>query len=147
MGSMRWSKRKICKSILGLLALGLVGIQFIPVVRSNPPITGEIEAPEVVMTILHRACYDCHSNETVWPWYSYVAPVSWLVESDVKDGREHMNFSMWDEYTEKQRNVRQYKCGKLVGEGEMPLWFYVPLHNEAKLSQADIDLIVSWSEE
>jgi hypothetical protein len=83
----------------------------------------------------------------VWPWYSYVAPVSWLVESDVKDGREHMNFSMWDEYTEKQRNVRRYKCGKLVGEGEMPLWFYVPLHNEAKLSQADIDLIVSWSEE
>ena len=58
---MRWSKRKICKSILGLLAVGLVVIQFIPVVRSNPPILAEIKAPEEVLTIFRRACYDCHS--------------------------------------------------------------------------------------
>ena len=144
---MRWSKRKICKSILGLLAVGLVGIQFIPVVRSNPPILAEIEAPEEVLTIIRRACYDCHSNETIWPWYSYVAPVSWLVESDVKVGRSNVNFSEWNEYSQKLQNLKRYKIGEEVEEGEMPLWFYVSLHSEAQLSQADIDLIISWSNE
>ena len=144
---MRWSKRKICKSILGLLAVGLVGIQFIPVVRSNPPILAEIEAPEEVLTIIRRACYDCHSNETIWPWYSYVAPVSWLVESDVKVGRSNVNFSEWNEYSQKLQNLKRYKIGEEVEEGEMPLWFYVSLHSEAQLSQADIDLIISWSDD
>jgi hypothetical protein len=144
---MRWSKRKICKSILGIIAVGLIGIQFFPVVRSNPPVLAEIEAPTEVMNIFRRACYDCHSNETVWPWYSHVAPVSWLMESDVKVGRSNVNFSEWNEYSEKLRNLKRYKIGKEVDEGEMPLWFYVPLHSEAKLSKADIELIVSWSEE
>ena len=144
---MRWSKRKICKSILGLLAVGLVVIQFIPVVRSNPTILAEIKAPEEVLTIFRRACYDCHSNETIWPWYSYVAPVSWLVESDVKVGRGNVNFSEWNEYSQKLQNLKRYKIGKEVDEGEMPLWYYLPLHSEAKLSQADIDLIISWSDD
>jgi len=144
---MRWSKRKICKSVLGILAVGLVGIQFIPVVRTNPPILAEIVAPEEVLTIFRRACYDCHSNETVWPWYSYVAPISWLMESDVKVGRGNVNFSEWNEYSEKLRSLKQYKIGKMVESREMPLWFYVPLHSEAKLSDEDIQLIVSWSEE
>ena len=144
---MSWSKRKFCKSILGLLAVGFVGIQFIPVVRSNPPVLAEIEAPKEVMTIFRRACYDCHSNETDWPWYSYVAPISWFVESDVKVGRSNVNFSEWNEYSEKLRNLKRYKIGNEVDEGEMPLWFYVPLHSEAQLSEADIQLIVSWSEE
>ena len=144
---MRWSKRKICNSILGLLAVGLVGIQFIPVVRSNPPILAEIEASEEVLTIFRRACYDCHSNETIWPWYSYVAPVSWLVESDVKVGRGNVNFSEWNEYSQKLQNLKRYKIGEEVDEGEMPLWYYLPLHSEAKLSQADIDLIISWSDD
>ena len=144
---MRWSKRKFCKSILGLLAVGLVGIQFIPVVRSNPPVLAEIEAPEEVLTIFRRACYDCHSNETVWPWYSYVAPVSWLVESDINVGRGNVNFSEWNEYSQKLQNLKRYKIGEEVDEGEMPLWYYLPLHSEAKLSQADIDLIISWSDD
>ena len=65
----------------------LVVIQFIPVNRNNPEVTGEINAPEEVMAILRRSCYDCHSNETVWPWYSYVAPASWLISHAVHDGR------------------------------------------------------------
>ena len=69
------------------------------------------------------------------------------MESDVEVGREHINFSEWNEYSEKLRYLKRYKIGKVVESREMPLWFYVPLHSEAKLSQADIDLIVSWSEE
>ena len=135
------------KVLLWIVAITMISIQFFTVERTNPPILGEIEAPKDVLTILRRACYDCHSNETAWPWYSYVAPISWLVESDVKVGRGHVNFSSWDEYSEKLRNLKRYKIGKEVESGEMPLWFYVPLHSEAKLSQSDIDLIIAWSEE
>ncbi len=137
----------MCKRILGIVAVGLIGIQFVPVTRTNPPILAEIVAPKEIMTMFRRACYDCHSNETVWPWYSFVAPVSWLVESDVKVGRGIVNFSEWNDYSEKLQNLKRYKIGSVVDEGEMPLWFYVSLHSEAKLSQADIDLLVSWSEE
>ena len=120
-------------------------LQVVPVARTNPPVTGTIEAPEEVVAILHRSCFDCHSNETKWPWYSYVAPMSWLVVSDVNDGRKHMNFSVWDTYSEKRKNHKIKECGEEVEEGEMPLWFYLPLHPEANLSPEDIETIVSWS--
>ena len=88
------------------------------------------------MVILHRSCFDCHSNETKWPWYSYVAPVSWLVADDVYEGRRHMNFSLWADYNT-----------KLVEIGEMPLWFYLPLHPTAELLPEDVQVIVSWSKQ
>ncbi len=77
----------------------LIGIQFVPVDKTNPPVTGEIKAPENVMQVLRTSCYDCHSNESVWPWYSNVAPVSWLVVNDVNEGREYLNFSQWQSYS------------------------------------------------
>ena len=81
------------------------------------------------------------------PWYSYVAPVSWLVANDVHDARKHLNFSEWDTYNERRRNHKIKECGEEVEEGEMPLWFYVPLHPEAELLSEDIQTIVSWSKE
>jgi hypothetical protein len=69
------------------------------------------------------------------------------VESDVKVGRGNVNFSEWNEYSQKLQNLKRYKIGEEVDEGEMPLWYYLPLHSEAKLSQADIDLIISWSDD
>ncbi len=70
-------------------------IQLVPVKRSNPPVEFEVEAPADVHAILERACYDCHSNRTRWPWYSSVAPVSWLVARDVRRGRKELNFTDW----------------------------------------------------
>ncbi|MDP7007957.1 MAG: heme-binding domain-containing protein [Phycisphaerales bacterium] len=130
-----------------LFSIALFGpLSFIfPVDRTNPPVTGEIEAPEEVMAILRRSCYDCHSNETVWPWYSYVAPASWLVARDVQKGRDELNFSEWDSYTTKQKRHKRKECGEEVEDGEMPLWFYVPLHPNADLTAEDVDLLVSWS--
>jgi hypothetical protein len=125
----------------------LVVIQFIPVNRNNPEVTGEINAPEEVMAILRRSCYDCHSNETVWPWYSYVAPASWLISRDVHDGREELNFSEWTTYTEKRKRHKRKECYEEIAEGEMPLWFYVPLHPDAELMQEDIQTLVSWGKE
>ncbi len=122
-----------------------VVIQFIPVNRDNPEITGEIEAPENVMAILQRSCYDCHSNETVWPWYSYVAPASWLIARDVHEGREELNFSQWTSYSEKQKRHKRKECGEEVEEGEMPLWFYTPLHPEAELLPEDVEALLRWS--
>ena len=140
-------KKKVCKWVLIAIALLFACMQFVPVQRTNPPVTGEIQAPQAVIHILKKACYDCHSNETVWPWYSAIAPISWLLESDVKGGRGHMNFSIWSDYSQKNKFFKQTLCGKLVAKGEMPLWFYAPLHPEAKLTQEEIDTIIAWSKE
>ena len=142
---MRWQKRlKIVWLSIGAIFLA---IQFVPVEQINPPVTGEIQAPEEVMQILRKACYDCHSNETVWPWYSYIAPISWTIESDVKVGRDDLNFSEWSDYSPMKQDFKQAQSGELVAEGEMPLWFYIPLHSEADLSKEEIELIVAWGKE
>ena len=132
------------KIILILVILG-VAIQLVPIDRTNPPVTGELAAPPELHGILRRACYDCHSNETVWPWYSRVAPVSWLVASDVYEGREHLNFSIWNEYPDERRTKLRMEISKEVREGEMPPFQYVPAHPEAKLSEQDQGVIHAWA--
>ena len=79
-----------------------------------------------------RTCADCHSHETRWPWYAHVAPVSWLVEHDVREGREHFNVSAWD-----AGPGHADEAAHELEEGEMPLWFYTPLHPEARLSDGE----------
>jgi len=86
---------------------------------------------------MRRACFDCHSNETVWPWYSNVAPVSWLVQRDVNDGRSHLNFTEWDRT---QRHAKDVAAQ--VRQGDMPPWFYLPMHPQAKLTQAEKDALI-----
>jgi hypothetical protein len=81
----------------------------------------------------------------VWPWYSYVAPFSWLIEHDVVDGRKHLNFSVWDTYSERRKNHKIKECGEEVEEGKMPLWFYMPLHPEAELLPEDKKVLLEWS--
>ena len=123
----------------------LAAIQLVPVDRSNPPVTSEVPADPATREILRRACYDCHSNETRWPWYARVAPVSWLVAHDVEEGREHVNFSTWNEYTAKKQRKKLDEVWEEVEEGGMPLWFYVPLHPDAKLGEADLRAIEAWA--
>ncbi len=128
----------------GLLALVIV-IQLIPVERGNPPVETTIGAPEAVMAILRSACYDCHSNESHWPWYSYVAPVSWLIAHDVEEGREHLNFSTWNRFSDKDRVELREEIWEEVEEGEMPLAIYLPLHPEAELSESQKATLRSWA--
>ena len=123
----------------------LVGIQFIPVNRSNPPVEEEILPSPEVKAILKRACYDCHSNETIWPGYSRVAPVSWLLAWDVGEGREELNFSTWNRYNQKKRGKIIKEIWEEVQEGEMPPWFYLPLHPDARLSDSDRSLLRAWA--
>jgi hypothetical protein len=130
--------------IVGAILCSLLSVVF-PVDHTNPPITGEIKAPVEVMSILRRSCYDCHSNETVWPWYSYVAPMSWLISDDVQVGRKHMNFSEWNSYSVKEQRHTRKECGEEIEEGEMPLWFYVPLHPNSEMLPKDVETILAWS--
>jgi hypothetical protein len=138
----RW--RVVHWLLLGILLI-LVAIQFVPVDQSNPPVEAEVPAPATVRVILRRACYDCHSNETVWPWYSQVAPVSWLVARDVRKGHEELNFSTWNRITTQQQVKKLRESWKEIAEGEMPPWFYLGIHRDATLSAEDRTVLRNWA--
>jgi|UniRef100_A0A7V2ZM07 uncharacterized membrane protein len=132
------------KKVLIALVIILVGIQFIPVERTNPPVTQEINAPEQVKSILKKACYDCHSNETNWAWYTKIAPSSFLASKDVKDGREHLNFSEWDKVGNKVAKVKE-EIWEEVRDEKMPPWQYRIMHSEAKLTDEEKNIIRNWA--
>ena len=130
-----------------LVGLGLfLAIQLVPVERSNPPVLAEVPAPPEVREVIERACYDCHSHETRWPWYAQLAPASWLLAYDVAEAREHMNFSDWKQYDEDEQRDLVEEAWEEVEEGEMPPWFYLPLHPEARLSDAERGVLRRWAE-
>ena len=118
---------KFIKYIFILLIIAVIGIQFIKVDRTNPPVIGDIKAPDEVKNIFKKACYDCHSNETKWPWYSHVAPVSWIIEDDVSDGRRHLNFSEWENYKDTRKSKKRDEIWDEVKDGDMPIKMYTYL--------------------
>lgn len=125
----------------------LFSIQLIPVSMTNPPTSQDLSAPAAVGAVLHRGCYDCHSNQTRWPWYARVAPLSWMAAHDVRDGRRHLNFSTWDDYAsdpgtaaEKLRKLRSVAL-----KGSMPPWYYAMIHPQARLTRADRMLLADWA--
>ena len=124
--------------------LVIVLIQFIPFGHShtNPANTKEpVWNSPKTRELIHRACFDCHSNETLWPWYSNVAPVSWLLQRDVNEGRSHLNFTEWDRPQKHAKDVAEQ-----VKEGEMPLWFYLPMHPAARLTDTEKQALISGAE-
>ena len=137
---MRWTKK-----IFTVLVIALIAMQFVPVERSNPSDRSQPATPPEVERILQRACYDCHSNETRWPWYARVAPLSFLLTSDVREGRKQLNFSTWNRYDERRKTRKLKEIVKEVQEGHMPPWYYVPVHREAELSSTERDAIVNWA--
>jgi len=114
------------------IAIAAGAIQLVPFghAHSNPPVTAEPrwDSPKT-RALFQRACFDCHSNETQWPWYAHVAPMSWLLQRDVDGGRSHLNFSQWNQ---PQRHAGD--VAREVASGAMPLWFYLPMHPAARLS-------------
>jgi len=127
--------RKVLLRASLVLVVVLLLIQLVPYGRAhaNPLVTGEPawDSPRT-RELAARACFDCHSNETRWPWYSQVAPLSWLVQHDVVEGRSQMNLSEWD-----RSHGEGDEAADVLAEGEMPPWFYLPLHGEARLSDAE----------
>jgi len=138
--------------LLGLLAAFAL-LQIYQPERTNPPldplasITVEARMPSTVEATLRRACYDCHSHETKWPVYAYVAPASWLVADDVRHAREHLNFSAWSSYDKERKTDKLGELCEQITMGEMPLKKYTLLHPSAKLSEADKKAVCDWSDQ
>ena len=129
------------KKVLGIGVAVLVGgfllIQLVPYGRNhtNPPVVNEPnwDSPET-LALAQRACFDCHSNETTWPWYSNIAPVSWLVQHDVEEGRQEVNFSDWGRGREGERPG---ELAESLNEGEMPMPMFLVTHPDARLTAAE----------
>jgi len=143
-----WTKR----AVLGLALLFVVS-QFFRPARINPPINPALEinvnqfVPPAVQSIFLRSCNDCHSNRTIWPWYSSVAPASWLLAYDVNKGRSTMNLSDWGVYPEAKRNDLLHEMCKEVSAGEMPGMPYRLAHPAAHLMDTDVQTICRWTQD
>jgi len=143
--------KKWLKVLLVVLIVVFLGMQFVQPARTNPPVdasktmfaTGKV--PADVRAILERSCADCHSHATVWPWYSNVAPVSWLLADDVEHGRKQVNYSVWGNYTPKRAEHKLEEICEQVEQGDMPPTEYTLLHRSAKLSDADRRRLCEWS--
>jgi hypothetical protein len=137
------------KKLLIFTLLVLIGIQFVPMdVPAEVPTKAEdeLQAPEEVQAILKRACFDCHSNHTNFPWYSSIAPASWFTKMHVEEGREHMNFSTWASYDDEKKAKYLEKIPKAI-KSKMPLPSYLIMHDEAKLSDDDRKVLTDWAAE
>ena len=141
---------RILRWLVILSAAAFVIIQFIRPARTNPPVNpaqsieANLQVSPQVAAIFDRSCKDCHSNKTVWPWYSNVAPVSWLVTDDVNQGRSAMNLSGWGSYDKDKQSHRLRDMCEQVSDGQMPLSIYTPLHHGSKLSADDVKTICDW---
>jgi hypothetical protein len=136
---------RLFKRALVATAVFLVVAQAFRIERGNPPVESDIGAPPAVQALLRRACYDCHSYETVWPWYAHVAPISWLLAHDVSEGRDGLNFSAWTRYDPAKRAKKLREVAEEVAEGEMPLWYYVLVHPEARLDDGEREQLRAWA--
>ena len=130
--------------LLGVVVF-LVIIQIFPARRTNPPVRSDIKAPAAVKAILRRACYDCHSHETRWPWYSRVAPVSWWLVSHVNEARGDLNFSEWPAFDRELLGMALRDIEKQISEDKMPLPSYRIMHPPARLSEAERQALIDWA--
>ncbi len=141
--------RKALKIGTGVLGIAFIIAQFIQPDRTNPPADPSASFEALAKPAAHvaaaigRSCHDCHSNQTVWPWYSRVAPISWLVASDVNEGRAKLNFSQWNIYSPEMVHIKMRQICREVQSGDMPPAYYLPMHPGAKLTAADVSAICS----
>ena len=140
--------KKKLKWIAAALAVVFVLLQFANPSRTNPPVANDLMAanppPPEIAALLHAACYDCHSYETKWPWYSHIAPVSWLIASDVSNGRHNMNFSDWPTNDPVRIAKRLENMSEEIGYNEMPPKKYTFIHADARLTDSQRKELEDW---
>ena len=127
------------------VVIAFLFIQFIPINRTNPPIKREpIWDAHVTRELAGRACFDCHSNETKWPWYAYIAPVSWMIAHDVQEGREEFNFSEWGKNLEDEPKELAEEFEETIRNGSMPPWNYVLVNPEERgLTSEEKEILIN----
>jgi Haem-binding domain len=151
-GHIEMNKARVKKVVLALAAF-LIVIQFLQPKRTNPPVVpskslaAHVAVPEEVHSTLMRACGDCHSNQTVWPWYSHWAPMSWMITDDVNQGRRHMNFQDWDaQPSPKQATDHLIDICKEARDKGMPPFTYRITHKNSRLTLQELGSLCSWSQ-
>jgi hypothetical protein len=143
--------KKVIKVIFILLFLVFLGIQFIrpnrinPSINKNETLENVVSVPADVQKIFNRSCNDCHSNNTNYPWYSNIAPISWSVVDHIKDGREELNFSKWGTYSDQRKERKLEEICEEIRERHMPHNQYLWIHWDAQLTDSDIKIICDWS--
>jgi hypothetical protein len=145
--------KKNLKWIFAALVVMFALLQFTNPPRTNPPVAPGHDLmatnppPSQITALLHSACYDCHSDETKWPWYSRIAPMSWLVADDVKGGRERLNFSDWPRALPERAAKRLERISEEVDDKEMPPAKYTLLHPEARLTAGQREQLIHWADQ
>src|SRR5680860_226504 len=141
---------KVLKIIAIILLLTFVGIQFIPTTRNQSDIVLSTDlmetynVPEQVEVIFKTSCYDCHSNNTIYPWYNKIQPVSWFLESHINEAKAELNFNEFGSYSERKQKSKFKSILSQVKDGEMPLASYTLIHREAKLSENEKKALEDW---
>jgi hypothetical protein len=133
------------KVILIVVVALFIIMQFVPLNQTNPQIIQDVSAPSHIKTILKTSCYDCHSNETEWPWYSRIAPGSFLITRDVVEGRKHLNFSEFSDMDAFDSTDVADEILEVLNEGEMPILPYLLLHPKASLSESQTQDLMEWA--
>jgi hypothetical protein len=140
-------KRKL-KWFLVVLVVGFALLQLTNPPRTNPAVVSDLMAsnppPPQIAAMLHASCYDCHSSETRWPWYSHIAPMSWLIASDVKEGRKNLNLSDWPNDNPMRAAKRLEDMSDEISSGEMPLQKYTKIHADARLTESQRKELTDW---
>jgi len=143
-------RRKIIKKILVGLLLVFIAIQFVPTTYNQSDAILETDmsktfnVPEDIQNILKTSCYDCHSNNTEYPWYNKIQPVSWFLEDHIKEGKEELNFSEFGAYSKRRQKTKLKSIISQIRDNEMPLEAYTLIHRDAKLSENNKKLVMEW---
>ena len=143
-------KKLTIKKVGILLLILLIVIQFFTIDKTTKPTDGSKDiialtsANPEISTILKTSCYDCHSNQPVYPWYTNIAPLSWWIKHHIKEGSQNLNFSEWGTYSKKRKNHKLDECAEMLIENEMPLTSYAIIHKEAKLNDNQKNLLLNW---
>jgi hypothetical protein len=142
--------KKNLRIIIGVIAAGLLILQFFKPAKDNPPVDPKLDLitvnnpPENVRVMLKTSCYDCHSHETVYPWYFGFAPVAFRLNDHITEGREEMNFSEWEKYPAKDRQKYVRRAVRFIEQDKMPLWDYKLIHTESKLTDEQKKELTDW---
>ena len=141
---------KILKTIVLALLVVFIGIQFIPTERNQSDLIPETDfllvnkTPKNIEKILQVSCYDCHSNNTEYPWYNKIQPVAWFLEDHIKEGKKELNFSEWDEYSNRRKSSKLKSITSQIRDDEMPLFSYTLVHRDAVLSESEKTLVIDY---
>jgi hypothetical protein len=138
--------KRVLRITLIVLALAFLGLQLFPAGRTNPPVESDLTAPPEVMRVLRAACYDCHSHETQWPWYSYLNPVSWWVVDHVEHGRGDLNFSRWPAFSFDEQQLALQDIADQISRDKMPIKPYRFMHARGRLTDEQRQLLVEWAQ-